>query len=118
MVADGGRQIVRIKRRKSRENSGALAGAENHFCTNPPADPASKIRAASIIQGNREDAGESASEESSNPFRAISAPQENGISFDDIACSELACELVGGTRNALVGPALAPVSTWKDVGRL
>ena len=77
---------------------------------------ARKVGAGSIVDGNDNYAGQSASKEGRDPLGTVRGPKDDGITFYDMTRFEFARKTIGESRDPLVGPALVTVSARKYVG--
>ena len=117
MLRDGAEEIDRVNGGKSFKMHGALARTQREPGANLLADAPREIRIGSVIDGDGENSREGASEESSDPFGAVRAPQKDGIASHDIAGGQFAGKLMSGSSDLRIGPAFMTIAAWIDVGR-
>jgi len=109
-------KFLRIDRRDILKNTRPLQRAYHQLRPHLRADALSKIGIGRIIQRNRNDSANRASQKCGYPLRPIWSPQQHRIALDDFSRLELTRKLVRYSRNSRVAPALAPVSARKYVG--
>src|ERR1019366_185506 len=118
ILSDGGEQIDGTEGGESFEMHGALAWTQDQFRADLLADTSRKIGAGSIVDGHGENSRESAAQERGDPLGAVGTPEQDRIALRDVARGEFARELMSGSGDLPVGPALVAISARIDVGWL
>ena len=121
MLCDCGRQIGGIDgcdlpRQEPVNNRGPFARTQHQPGSHLRADPARKIGAGAIVDGNGNDPAKRASQERRYPLGTVRTPQQHRIALADIARLKLAGKLIRHFGDPLVAPTFAPVSSRKHVG--
>ncbi len=118
MLSDSRGEVGGIEGGESFEMWGALAWTQDELRTHLPADAAREIGTGSVVNGNGENSRESAAQERSDPFGRVRAPEKDRVALGDVARGEFARELMSGSGDLRVGPALVAISARIHVGGL